>query len=55
MKGYAFHPEAEADLDTIWEYIAEDSPSAADRLIDRIETTSKGLSPSRTSAMCAPI
>ena len=26
MNGYAFHPEAEIDLDAIWEYIAEDNP-----------------------------
>ena len=43
MKGYAFHPEAEADLDAIWEYIAEDNESAADRVIDLIEATIEGL------------
>jgi len=26
MSGYAFHPDAYADLDEIWEYIAEDTP-----------------------------
>lgn len=31
------HPEAEADLDEIWLYIAQDDPDAADRFIDRIE------------------
>jgi len=25
MPGYAFHPEALADLDEIWEYISADS------------------------------
>ena len=29
-------PEADADLIEIWIYIAEDSSSAADRLLDRI-------------------
>lgn len=29
MKGYEFHPEAENDLNQIWEYIAEDNPVAA--------------------------
>jgi toxin ParE1/3/4 len=28
---------AKSDLDCIWDYIAADSPIAADRLIDRIE------------------
>lgn len=31
--GYDFHPEAEIDLDAVWEYIAEDNPEAADRII----------------------
>jgi len=30
-------PEAEADLDEIWLYIAQDDPNAADRFMDRIE------------------
>jgi plasmid stabilization system protein ParE len=34
--GYALHPEAFADLDEIREYIAEDSPDAADQLINEI-------------------
>jgi plasmid stabilization system protein ParE len=25
MSGYAFHPDAFADLDEIWEYIAKDN------------------------------
>jgi plasmid stabilization system protein ParE len=33
MTGYALHPEAVTDLDEIREYIAEDNPDAADRLI----------------------
>ena len=36
MSGYALHPEAFTDLDDIREYIAEDSPDAADRLIAEI-------------------
>lgn len=31
MSGYAFHPDAFADLDEIWEYIAQDTVDAADR------------------------
>jgi len=33
MIGYDFHPEARADLDQIHDYIGEDSPDAADRVI----------------------
>ena len=31
------HPQAEADLDEIWLYIAQDDPNSADRFIDLIE------------------
>jgi len=33
MTGYDFHPEAFLDLDEIWEFIAEDSLGAADKVI----------------------
>ncbi len=33
MIGYELHPEARADLDKIWEYIAADSVDAAVRMI----------------------
>lgn len=36
MKGYALHPEAFNDLDEIRQYIAEDNPDAADRVITEI-------------------
>ena len=36
MAEYDFHPEAEIDLDEIWDYIADDSVSAADRVIAHI-------------------
>jgi plasmid stabilization system protein ParE len=36
MSGYAFHPEARADLDEIWEFICADSLDAADRVIAEI-------------------
>jgi plasmid stabilization system protein ParE len=45
MRGYDFHPEAEIDLDEIWEFIAEDSPDAADRMMDRIKATIEALVP----------
>ena len=34
---------ARADLDNIWLYVARDSPSAADRLIDQLVDTAKPL------------
>jgi toxin ParE1/3/4 len=37
MIGYTFHPEAEADMDDIWEYIAADNPAAADRVTAEFE------------------
>jgi toxin ParE1/3/4 len=33
MTGYDFHPEAVADLDEIWEFIAGDNAAAADSVI----------------------
>jgi plasmid stabilization system protein ParE len=39
MSSYAFHPEAFADLDEIWEYIAEDNIDAADELLADIHST----------------
>ena len=45
MRGYGFHPEVEGDLDAIWEFIAEDSPNAADRMIDQIEAAIEALVP----------
>jgi toxin ParE1/3/4 len=37
MARYTKRPKAEADLLEIWLHIAQDSPRAADRLLDRIE------------------
>jgi toxin ParE1/3/4 len=36
-------PAAEADLEEIWGYIADDSPTAADRLVDEILDKSEAL------------
>lgn len=33
MSGYAFHSEAFADIDQLWEYIAEHNIDAADRVV----------------------
>jgi len=35
MIAYDFHPEVRRDLDEIWQYISEDNPDAADRVIAR--------------------
>jgi toxin ParE1/3/4 len=45
MTGYAFHPEAEADINDIWEYIAADNPAAADRVTAEIEKALDNLVP----------
>jgi toxin ParE1/3/4 len=45
MRGFQFHPEAEIDLDEIWEFIAEDNLEAADRLVDAIKATIEALVP----------
>jgi toxin ParE1/3/4 len=37
MARFTRRPRAEADLLEIWLYVAQDSVSAADRLLDRIE------------------
>jgi plasmid stabilization system protein ParE len=36
MRGHALHPEAYEDIDEIREYIAEDFPDAADRIVTEI-------------------
>ena len=36
MSGYVLHPAAFADLDEIWEFIAQDDIEAADRVIAEI-------------------
>jgi plasmid stabilization system protein ParE len=36
--GYALHPEAFSDLDDIRDYIAQQNPDAADRVITEIDT-----------------
>jgi antitoxin ParD1/3/4/toxin ParE1/3/4 len=45
MSGYALHPEAYNDLDDIREYIADDSPDAADRVITEIFDAVRGILP----------
>ena len=45
MRAYDFHPEAEGDINAIWEYIAEENPDAADRMIDKIVSTIEALVP----------
>ena len=36
-------PRAEQDLEDIWFFVAQDNPDAADRLLDRIEQSTKLL------------
>lgn len=39
MIGYAFHPDAFADLDQLWEFIAANNVDAADRVIAEVFDT----------------
>ena len=43
MSGYAFHPEAFADVEEIWEYIAKDNIDAADRVLADIHSAFRSL------------
>jgi plasmid stabilization system protein ParE len=43
--GYDFHPEAETDLDEIWEYIAADNIAAGDRVVVDIHQALETLVP----------
>jgi plasmid stabilization system protein ParE len=36
MSGFVFHPSALTDLDEIWEFIATDNLTAANRVLDEI-------------------
>jgi plasmid stabilization system protein ParE len=36
MSGFVLHPDALADLDEIWEFIAADNLSAADYVLEEI-------------------
>ncbi len=42
---YDFHPEVRRDLDEIWEFIAADSPDAADRVTAEIVSAIDALVP----------
>ena len=43
MSGFVLHPEALADLEEIWEYIAADNAEAADRVLEEIYQTIRRL------------
>ena len=45
MSGFVLHPEALADLDEIWEYIAADNPGAADGVLEEIYEAIRALVP----------
>ncbi len=45
MSGYQLHPEAYTDLDAIREYIAEDNPAAAARVLSDIFDAIRSLVP----------
>lgn len=43
MPGFVLHPEAYADLNEIWEYIAADNLDAADHVVEEIYQTLRSL------------
>jgi toxin ParE1/3/4 len=43
MTGYTLHPEAYIDIDEIREYIAEENPDAADRMVTEIFDSIRAL------------
>ena len=43
IQPYALHPEAFNDIDEIREYVAEDSPDAADRMVTEIFDSIRAL------------
>jgi antitoxin ParD1/3/4 len=45
MSGFVLHPDALTDLTEIWEYIAGDSPNAADRVLEEIQEAIRALIP----------
>ena len=47
MSGFALHPDAFADLDEIWEFIAAGNIAAADRVIGEVFAALRSLVASR--------
>jgi len=45
MSGFVLHPDALTDPTEIWEYIAADNPSAADRVLAEIQEAIRALVP----------
>jgi len=45
MNGYDLHPEVISDLNEIWEFIADDSIAAADKVNDEILDAIEALVP----------
>jgi plasmid stabilization system protein ParE len=45
MNRWSFHPEAVLDLEEIWDFIAEDSIDAADRVVAEILLCVENLTP----------
>ncbi|HVV45190.1 MAG TPA: type II toxin-antitoxin system RelE/ParE family toxin [Bryobacteraceae bacterium] len=43
MKDFAFHPDADIDLTEIVDYLADNSPKAADSFLDQVESVLNSL------------
>ncbi len=47
-------PQARQDLDDIWDYIAQDSPTNANRFLDRLQSAMENLAPLPYSGVSRP-
>ena len=55
MNRFDFHPEALADLDEIWDFIAVDNLDAADRVVEDILAAVRALVPFPAKDISEPI
>jgi plasmid stabilization system protein ParE len=53
MTGFVFHPDAVLDLEEIWDFIAADNVTAADRFVDELREAILLLVPHPKSVICA--
>jgi plasmid stabilization system protein ParE len=54
MSGFVLHPDAFADLDEIWEFIASDNVHAADRVLGEIHEAIRSFLSASRPHPCGP-